>query len=50
MNAFRALILILLALTVGLMFYAFAVLLPARQEQYQMYQNQLKINEYQQRQ
>ena len=50
MNAFRASILVLLALTVGLMFYAFAVLLPARQEQYQMYQNQLKINEYQQRQ
>lgn len=49
MNAFRATILVLLALTVGLMFYAFAVLLPARQEQYQMYQNQLKINEYQQR-
>lgn len=50
MNAFRASILILLALTVGLMFYAFAVLLPSRQEQYQMYQNQLKISEYQQRQ
>ena len=49
MNAFRATILVLLALTVGLMFYAFAVLLPARQEQYQMYQTQLKINEYQQR-
>lgn len=50
MNAFRASILVLLVLTVGLMFYAFAVLIPARQEQYQMYQNQLKINEYQQRQ
>lgn len=50
MNAFRATILVLLALTVGLMFYAFAVLLPARQDQYQMYQTQLKINEYQQRQ
>ena len=50
MNAFRATVLVLLALTVGLMFYAFAVLLPARQDQYQMYQTQLKINEYQQRQ
>ncbi len=50
MNAFRATILVLLALTVGLMFYAFAVYLPGRQEQYQMYQTQLKINEYQQRQ
>ena len=50
MTAFRATILILLVLTVGLMFYAFAVLLPARQEQYLMYQQQQKINEYQLRQ
>ncbi len=50
MNAFRATILVLLALTVGLMFYAFVVLIPARQNQYQMYQTQLKINEYEQRQ
>lgn len=50
MNAFRATILILLVLTVGLMFYAFVVLIPARQGEYQMYQTQLKINEYEQRQ
>lgn len=50
MNAFRATILVLLALTVGLLFYAFAVLLPQRQAQYESYQTQLKINEYQQRQ
>lgn len=50
MNAFRATILALLVLTVGLMFYAFVVLIPARQNEYQMYQTQLKINEYEQRQ
>jgi hypothetical protein len=50
MNAFRATILVLLVLTVGLMFYAFVWLIPARQEQYQMYHTQLKINEYDQRQ
>ena len=50
MNGFRVTILVLLSLTVGLMFYAFAVLLPARQDQYQMYQTQLKINEYEKRQ
>ncbi len=50
MNGFRATILVLLILTVGLMFYAFTVLLPARQDQYQMYQTQLKINEYEKRQ
>ena len=50
MNAFRATILVLLALTVGLLFYAFAVLLPQRQVQYESYQTQLKINEYQQQQ
>lgn len=50
MNGFRVTILVLLALTVGLMFYAFVVLLPARQDQYQMYQTQLKINEYEKRQ
>ncbi len=50
MNAFRATVLALLVLTVGLMFYAFVVLIPARQDQYQMYQTQLKINEYEQRQ
>lgn len=50
MNAFRATILVLLLCTVGLMFYAFVVLIPARQDQYQMYQTQLKINEYEQRQ
>ena len=49
MNAFRATVLALLVLTVGLMFYAFVVLIPARQDQYQMYQTQLKINEYEQR-
>ena len=50
MNGFRATILVLLVLTVGLMFYAFTVLLPARENQYQMYQTQLKINEYEKRQ
>lgn len=50
MNAFRATVLVLLVLTIGLMFYAFVVLIPARQGQYQMYQTQLKINEYEQRQ
>ncbi len=50
MNAFRATILALLVLTVGLMFYAFVVLIPARQEQYNMYHTQLKINEYEKRQ
>ena len=50
MNAFRATILVLLCLTVGLMFYAFAVVLPARQSQYEMYRTQLKINEYEKRQ
>ena len=50
MSAFRITILVLLSLTVGLMFYAFVVLLPARQDQYQMYQTQLKINEYEKRQ
>ncbi len=49
MNAFRATILVLLVLTVGLMFYAFVELIPARQGEYQMYQTQLKINEYEQR-
>lgn len=50
MNAFRATVLVLLVLTVGLMFYAFVELIPARQNEYQMYQTQLKINEYEQRQ
>lgn len=50
MNAFRATILIMLILTVGLMFYAFTVLLPEQKNQYQMYQNHLKINEYEKRQ
>lgn len=50
MNAFRVTILALLVLTVGLMFYAFVVLIPARQQQYDMYHTQLKINEYEKRQ
>ena len=50
MNGFRATILVLLVLTVGLMFYAVTVLLPARQSQYEMYHTQLKINEYEKRQ
>lgn len=50
MNGFRVTILVLLSLTVGLMFYAFVVLLPARQGQYEMYQTQQKINEYEKRQ
>lgn len=50
MNGFRATILVLLIATVGLMFYAFTVLLPAREAQYSMYQNQLKINEYERKQ
>ncbi len=50
MNGFRITILVLLSLAVGLMFYAFVVLLPERQNQYQMYQKQLEINEYAKRQ
>lgn len=50
MNAFRITVLVLLSLTVGLLFYAFVELLPARQEQYQMYQTQLRIDEYEKRQ
>lgn len=50
MSAFRVTILILLSLTVGLMFYAFVELLPARQSQYEMYQTELKIKEYEKRQ
>lgn len=50
MNGFRVTILVLLSLTVGVMFYAFVVLLPARQNQYEMYQTQQKINEYEKRQ
>lgn len=49
MNGFRVTILVLLCLAVGLMFYAVAVLLPARQDQYELYQTQQKIQEYQQR-
>jgi hypothetical protein len=50
MNAFRAVILALLIIAVGIIFYAFTEVIPARQAQYQMYQTQLKINEYEKRQ
>jgi hypothetical protein len=50
MNAFRVTILALLVLTVGLMFYVFVAVIPARQSQYEMYHTQLKINEYEKRQ
>ncbi|MGN0869299.1 MAG: hypothetical protein ACI4O9_07225 [Akkermansia sp.] len=49
MNAFRVTLLVLFCLTVGLLFYAVTVLIPARQEQYELYRTNLKINEYQQR-
>lgn len=50
MNAFRAVVLALLIIAVGIIFYAFTEVIPARQAQYQMYQTQLKINEYEKRQ
>lgn len=49
MNGFRITILVLFCLVVGLMFYAVAVVLPARQEQYDLYQSSLKIKDYEQR-
>lgn len=49
MNGFRVTILVLLCLTVGLMFYAVTVVIPGKQEQYELYKAGLKIDEYQQR-
>lgn len=49
MNGFRITLLVLLALALGLMFYVVAVLLPARQEQYELHLTTQKISEYEQR-
>lgn len=49
MNGFRITLLVLLTLAVGMMFYVVAVLLPARQEQYELHLTTQKINEYEQR-
>lgn len=49
MNGFRVTLLVLFCVTVALMAYAIVVLIPARQEQYELYRTTLKINEYQQR-
>lgn len=49
MNGFRVTILVLFCLTVGLMFYAVTVVIPGRQEQFELYRTMQKSNEYQQR-
>lgn len=49
MNGFRVTILVLFCLTVGLMFYAVTVVLPAQQERYSIYQTSMKSREYEQR-
>lgn len=49
MNGFRVTILVLLCMTVGLMFYAVTVVIPGKQEQYELYKAGQKIDEYQQR-
>lgn len=49
MNGFRVTILVLFSLTVGLMFYAVTVLLPAQQERYNVCQTTMKSKEYEQR-
>lgn len=49
MNGFRVTILVLFTLTVALMAYAVTVVIPARQEQYEVYRTLQKSNEYQQR-
>lgn len=49
MNGFRVTILVLFCLTVGLMFYAVTVVIPGRQEQYELYRTMQKSNEYRQR-
>lgn len=46
MNGFRAAILVLLCLTVGLMFYVVCEVIPARQEQYALYRTQQKLDEF----
>ncbi len=46
MNGFRVTILVLFCLTVGLMFYAVTVVLPAQQERYNVYQAAEKSKEY----
>ncbi len=49
MNGFRVTILVLFCLTVGLMFYAVTVVLPAQQERYNVYRATEKSREYEQR-
>lgn len=49
MNGFRVTILVLFTLTVALMAYAVTVVIPARQEQYEVYRTMQRSNEYQQR-
>lgn len=49
MNGFRITILVLFSLTVALMFYAVTVVIPARQDQYDMYQTMQRSNAYDQR-
>lgn len=49
MNGFRVTILVLFCLTVALMAYAVTVVIPARQEQYDVYLTLQKSNEHQQR-
>lgn len=49
MNGFRVTILVLFCLTVALMAYAVTVVIPGRQEQYEVYRTLQKSNEYQQR-
>lgn len=49
MNAFRATLLVLLALTIGLMYYAVVIFIPGQQQQYEQYQSRLRIDEFNQR-
>lgn len=49
MNGFRVTILVLFCLTVALMAYAVTVVIPGRQEQYEVYRTLQKSNEYEQR-
>lgn len=49
MNGFRITILVLFSLTVALMFYAVTVVIPARQDQYDMYRTMQRSSAYDQR-
>lgn len=49
MNGFRVTLLVLLTLTIGLMYYAIIDLIPAKQQEFEMYKAGLKLDEYQQR-